>query len=283
MLNDRPSQTAYRVALSRAAHQLLDHPLVLNDPVALAIIGPQGRQEINTHRARFQEPLARHLRAFLIARSCWAEEGLAAAVGRGVGQYVILGAGLDTFAYRNPYPAHALRVFEIDHPATQAWKRQLLAAAALAVPPTVAYVPVDFLQDDLGERLSAAGLRPDAPVFFSWLGVTMYLEPEAVMSTLWYVCRNVPGTEIVFDYAARTPESSAASRSGTELLMQRAAASGEPWRSFFDPPALSGKLKALGFSACADLGATQINEQFFRARGDALRVGGVGRLMSARV
>src|SRR5579862_4590080 len=133
-MRDQPSLTAYRVALSRAAHQLLDRPPVLEDPIALAIVGERGIREIRAAPWRFNARLARHLRAFLVARSRLAEAGLAAALRRGVRQYVVLGAGLDTFPYRNPYPAGQLRVFEVDHPATQTWKRRQLSAAGLAPP-----------------------------------------------------------------------------------------------------------------------------------------------------
>jgi methyltransferase (TIGR00027 family) len=283
MLKDRPSHTAYRVALSRAAHQVLDLPTVLDDPVSLEIIGSQGREEIHANRTRFQEPLARHLRAFLVARSRLAEEGLGVALERGVSQYVVLGAGLDTFAYRNPYPDAALKVFEVDHPATQGWKRQLLAAARISVPQSLAYVPIDFESHNLADALRASGFRADAPAFFSWLGVTMYLEPQAVMDTLRYVLARPPGSEIVLDYAVERSESGAAGRSAADVLMQRAAASGEPWRSFFSPPVLLAELKAMGFARCDDFGAEAINSRFFSKRRDRLRVGGAARLMHLRV
>jgi methyltransferase (TIGR00027 family) len=131
MREDRPSLTAYRVALSRAAHQLFDDPRVLDDPLALRIIGTQGAEELRSNRHRCAATPGRYLRAFVVARSRLAEDLLADAVQRGVRQYVVLGAGLDTFAYRNPYPVSLLEVFEVDHPATQAWKRRLLAAAGL--------------------------------------------------------------------------------------------------------------------------------------------------------
>src|SRR5262245_21621582 len=124
---DQPSATAYRVAMRRAAHQLLDEPKVLDDPVALRIVGPRAEASIRSDPRRFQSRVGRVLRAFLVARSRCAEDALKVAVAAGVRQYVVLGAGLDTFAYRNPYVAQSLRIFEVDHPATQGWKRSLLA------------------------------------------------------------------------------------------------------------------------------------------------------------
>src|SRR5262249_7007813 len=141
MLEDQPSRTAYRVALRRAAHQLWDNPRVFDDPIAMKIIPADASAELSGSRPSDSAP-ARFLRAFMVARSRFAEDHLAEAVARGVKQYVVLGAGLDTFAYRNPFPD--LRVFEVDFPATQAWKRQLLQAGAISIPPTLTFAPVDF-------------------------------------------------------------------------------------------------------------------------------------------
>jgi methyltransferase (TIGR00027 family) len=129
----RPSRTALRVAMRRAAHQLYDAPpLVLEDPLAVPILGREYRAEVERTQFKLHKPHSVALRAFLVARSRYAEDLLAHAVANGVTQYVLLGAGLDTFAHRNPHPH--LRVFEVDHPATQLWKRELLAANNLATP-----------------------------------------------------------------------------------------------------------------------------------------------------
>ena len=183
-MKDQPSLTAWRVALERAAHQIFDRPRVLEDPVALAIVGERGVAEIRGAALRYGLPPSRYLRAFLVARSRVAEEALAAALSCGVRQYVVLGAGLDTFAYRNPYPTSALKVFEVDHPATQEWKRRQLAAAGLAIPESLTFVPVDFESEALAARLSSAGFRAGEPAFFSWLGVTMYLTRTPVLDTI---------------------------------------------------------------------------------------------------
>jgi methyltransferase (TIGR00027 family) len=280
---DRPSLTAQRVALARAAHQLYDHPKVLDDPLALRIIGASSAAEIRAHRARIDLKLARYLRAFVVARSRIAEDALAAAVARGVHQYVILGAGLDTFAYRNPYPTALLRVFEVDHPATQAWKRRSLSAAAIAIPESLTFVPVDFEAETLAERLAQAGFRSDAPAAFSWLGVTVYLSHEAVTDTLRYVATALPrGSGIVFDYAVPPATVSFWRRLAVRLLMRRVAAAGEPWKSFFDPRALAGELRGLGFAHLEDLGPDELNARFFAGRSDGLEVGRLGHVMVAR-
>lgn len=155
---DRPSRTALRVALSRAAHQALDEPRILDDPLAMRIVGASAARQLLAEPQSYQALPARYLRGFLVARSRVAEDTLAGAVARGVRQYVVLGAGLDTFAYRNPHTA--LRVFEVDYPATQAWKKQHLAQADIAIPDSLIYVPVDFDTQSLTDSLYAAGLRP---------------------------------------------------------------------------------------------------------------------------
>ena len=180
MKQNSPSVTAYKVAVMRAAHQLIDNPKIFQDPIALRIVGRQAADDINRRRRKFKTKLHSHLRAIVVARSRFAEDELSAAIKRGLGQYVILGAGLDTFAYRNPCSAKGLKIFEVDHPATQAWKRILLEDAGMQIPPTLAFVPLDLENQSLSDQLPKAGSRTDQPCFFAWLGVTMYLSPDAV-------------------------------------------------------------------------------------------------------
>jgi len=283
VFRDRPSRTAQRVAMSRAAHQLLDDPRVLDDTLALLIIGAEDAAQLRSDPRRLAARFARHLRAFVVARSRVAEDELAAAMRRGVHQYVILGAGLDTFAYRSPHAHTALRIFEVDHPATQAWKRGRLEAADIGVPPSLTFVPIDFETQSLGSRLCEAGLRAEEPAFFSWLGVTMYLTRPVVMSTLRYVAEGLArGSGIVFDYAAPPASLSLPRRLVYRALMRRVAALGEPFRSFFAPQALSAELAALGFTHIENLGAAELNARYFKNRADRLRVAGPARIMSAR-
>jgi methyltransferase (TIGR00027 family) len=176
-----PSRTAFGAAAHRAAHQVLDQGAVFGDPLALAILGPEADAVVREAEA---DPTRRGLRLFIAARSHVAETALASAVlDRGVRQLVILGAGLDTFAYRNPF-RETLRVFEVDHPATQAWKRRRLAEASIPVPPSLTFAPVDFEREDLLARLCAHGFEPGRPSFFTWLGVVPYLTSQAVVATL---------------------------------------------------------------------------------------------------
>jgi methyltransferase (TIGR00027 family) len=196
MKPNESSRTALIIARQRAAHQVLDHGSILYDPFAMKILREDEKdvlQFANKH------PLASIGRLFTTARSRIAEDALSRAVERGVRQIVILGAGLDTFALRNPHGARQIRIYEVDHPATQAWKRQSLAEAQIALPPWLILVPVDFERDDVGEKLLAAGFQQNSPAFFTWLGVVPYLTQDAIGRTLDYMS-SIQNSEVVFDY-----------------------------------------------------------------------------------
>jgi methyltransferase (TIGR00027 family) len=281
--DDTPSRTAYTVALSRAAHQLFDLPRVFEDPVALSIIGAKAVSGLRAAEPRFKHPFARYLRAFLVARSRLAEDSLGEAIARGVRQYVVLGAGLDTFAFRNPHAATGLRVFEVDHPATQEWKRQLISQAHLKPSGSLIYVPVNFEREPLAERLAANGFRADEPAFFSWLGVTMYLRHEVILETLRFVARSTVSSGIVFDYMNAPARWDLLRRWGLKVVIRQVAAAGEPWHTFFNPAQLQGELRSLGFATVRDFGRDEINTRFFDHAGARLRVGGFGRVVLARI
>jgi methyltransferase (TIGR00027 family) len=278
-----PSRTALLVATSRAAHQLFDQPRIFEDPLALAILGPEAVAGIRAAERRFNLSYARFMRAYLVARSRLAEDALGEAVTRGVRQYVVLGAGLDTFAHRNPHSAAGLRVFEVDHPATQGWKRQLLSRADLKAPESLTYVSVNFENQRLADRLVASGFHEDQPAFFSWLGVTMYLSEDAIQETLKFVAQSTPSSGIIFDYLTRPQRSQWLRRLGLKLLTNRMAAIGEPWRTFFDPAQLYPQLMNLGFTSIKDFGADEINARYFGQAGARLRVGEIGRVVLAGV
>jgi methyltransferase (TIGR00027 family) len=281
---DLPSRTAYGVAISRAAHQILDLPRVFEDPVALTLLGPRATAGICAAEGRFNRRYSRYLRGFLVARSRLAEDALSEAVARGVRQYVLLGAGLDTFAHRNPHAAVGLRVFEVDHPATQEWKRQMISNARLKTPGSLVYVPVNFERESLAERLGANGFHAHEPAFFSWLGVTMYLSREAIQETLRFVVQSkVSRSGIVFDYLTIPQRWDLLRRWGMKLLMRKVAAAGEPWQTFFDPAQLHADLTRLGFATVRDFGPAEINARFFENAGARLRVGGSGRVVLARI
>ncbi|HEX2675961.1 MAG TPA: SAM-dependent methyltransferase [Polyangiales bacterium] len=282
MLQGKPSATAAAVAFSRAVHQRIDSPLLLVDPIALRIIGAEARARLDAdadeHRG---SPWSRGLRAMCSARSRFAEDALAEAHQRGVRQYVLLGAGLDTFAYRNPHPE--LRVFEVDHPATQAWKREQLRAEGIFIPPSVSFVPVDFERDVLLEGLVLAGFDPAAPAMFAWLGVSMYLDQTAFEATLSFVAARPAGSALVFDYVLAPALQDARARFRHEALSSGAAKSGEPWRSTFVPSELAARLIALGFEPPLDLDRAALQARYFEGRSDGLRAGSLTHLVCAAV
>lgn len=275
------SKTARRVAIRRAAHQLLDDPKVLDDPLALRIIGPEAEAELRSN-PKEHHAFSRAFRAFMAARSRYAEDELAGAVSNGVKQYVVLGAGLDTFAYRNPHPA--LRVFEVDHPATQAWKREQLHTAHISIPASLTFVPIDFERQTLADGLIQSGFDLTAPAFFSWLGVTPYLTREACMATLTFIAKMPTGSGVVFDFAVDPALLNAGQRQSLEALSERVARYGEPFQLFFDPAKLRDELVALGFHRTDLLQSKELNARYFKDRKDGLMVrGSIGHLIAAWV
>lgn len=277
----KASRTADRVAERRAAHQVRDRPLVLDDPIALRVIHPEVARALREHPPAHETPLGPYLRAFFVMRSRFAEDELALAVGRGVRQYVVLGAGFDTFAYRNPFPE--LRVFEVDHPDTQAIKRQRLANAGIDVPASLTFVSIDFTTTALAGALHAAGFDPSAPAFFSWLGVVPYLERPAIEATFRFIAALPQGTAVVFDYAVPPETLSWAGRLIYRKMAKRVAAVGEPWKTFFDPKELMADLHRLGFTSAEDFDGDALNERYFKGRTDRLKIGGMGHMAMARV
>jgi len=276
-----PSRTARGAALQRAAHQLLEVPRVFDDPLALRIFGAQGVAWLGRNLERYRTAGSRSMRAFLVTRSRFAEDELARAYARGVRQYVVLGAGLDTFAYRNPY--RGLRVFEVDHPSTQAWKRSRLVEQSIDVPRSMRFAPVDFESQTLAGGLKAAGFRADRPAFFSWLGVTIYLSKPAVAGTLRYIASLPRGSQVVFDFSPPPSELGDAERRGHERSAANVARSGEPWIGYFSPSALENEMRSGGYSSAQALGADEMNRRYFSARADGFRVRGSGRIMAAQV
>jgi methyltransferase (TIGR00027 family) len=282
MLPYRPSATARRVALSRAAHQMWDSPLVLQDPVALRLVDPQARAGLERGGLQRHSRLSRSIRAYLVARSRFAEDQLAASLARGVRQYVVLGAGMDSFAYRNPHIAAGLRVWEVDHPATQAYKREQLTAAGIEVPDSVTHVPIDFHRQSLAEQLQHHGFDTTVPSFFSWLGVSMYLEPTTVLDTLRWVATALPeGSGLAMDYVPPIAQQPWAVRAVLRVMALAVAAHGEPWRGFFDPAELAQALSGMGYGALIDWDRDAINAHYFVGRHDGLQMGGGAHLLCA--
>ena len=267
------------MAIRRAAHQLADPPPVLEDPIALPLIGPGYARDLD----RAMEKVARDFRAFMAVRSRYAEDRLVEAVTKGVSQYVVLGAGLDTFAYRNPF--RALRVFEVDFPATQEWKRDLLDRARITRPESLVFVPLDFEHRALAAGLTEAGFDIQKPAFFGWLGVVPYLTVEAFRATLRDVAQLPAGTAISFDYVHPPETLTPKRRLIFDRLAERVTAAGEPFQLFFTPEQLERELRGLGFGRIEHVDTERLNELYFKDRADGLKLSPVriGMLATAWV
>lgn len=252
----KPSRTAFGAAAHRAAHQELEDGRIFTDPLAWSILGAD--REVVLARAR--ELNRPWMRLFIAVRHRFAEDGLAAAVDRGTRQVVVLGAGLDTFAYRNPHPG--VRVFEVDHPATGAWKAARLRESGIAVPDGTAFVGCDFEHDDFLDRLVEKGFDPGRPAYFLWLGVVPYLSLDVVTTTLHRI-GSLPGGEVAFDYAAPLSGLSREARRRRAAFERRVAELGEPFTDPIDPRRLQQILLDAGFDEIEDLGAAEIATRFF--------------------
>lgn len=283
MDNAKPSRTALRVAMRRAAHQIYDaQPLVFNDPIAVPILGKEYAEELRRTPGRNPDakdrPWSVGLRAFMVARSRYAEDKLAQAVAHGVTQYVLLGAGLDTFAHRNPHTS--LHVFEVDHPATQQWKRELLATNNIVAPDRHTYIPVDFERQSLNEQLQTAGFNQQVPTFFSWLGVVPYLTLPAFRGTIGFIAAQPQGSGVALDYGQPREALPLLERLGHDSLSARVRQAGEPFQLFFTPCEIAAELA--GFRTIEDMGSTELNARYFSNRTDQLKLmGSGGRLLSA--
>lgn len=279
MKTGRASKTALRVAIRRAAHQLVDQPPILNDPIAVRLIGQGYARDME----RAMHKVARDFRCYIAARSRYVEDHLAEAVACGVTQYVILGAGLDTFAYRNPFPL--LRVFEVDFPATQEWKRAMLMEAAIDLPGNLTFVPLDFERQTLAEGLAEAGFDLRRPAFFGWLGVVPYLTLEAFRATLNVIAQLPAGSAVSFDSVSSPKTLTPQRKKVFDGLSKRLAAAGEPFQLFLTPEEMKPELRRAGFQRIEQVDSDGLNERYFKGRADGLRLSGAGlsRLATAWV
>lgn len=254
-----PSRTAYNVALLRAQHQVVEGGSIFSDPFAVPIAG-ESEENLTAGARKF--PLSSPLRQFVAARSRFAEDCLAKAVERGTRQVVILGAGLDTFGLRNPYTDKAVRVFEVDRPATQRWKRQRLAAANLRIPDALTFVTVDFENQSFLARLASEGFKSAEPAFFVWLGVISYLTRKANAATLTAIA-SIPDGEVVFDYGEPLAAIPPAFQGRYQSMIKRMGEWGEPWVSFFTPREMRFGLSKLGFMDIEDVGPEDVGARYF--------------------
>jgi methyltransferase (TIGR00027 family) len=264
-----PENTAARVALWRALHVQSDAPPhVFVDEVGLALVAPadgwKNRQDMS--------PFTRPFRASIIARARFIEDLVAERAAQGVAQYVILGAGLDTFAQRRPDLAARLTVFEIDQPGPQAWKQRRLVELGLGVPSFLKLVPVDFEAGDAWwERLVAAGFETTKPAVVASTGVSMYLTREAILATLQQVAVLAPGSTFAMSFMLPIEKADPAVRPGIERAAAGARANGTPFISFFEPEAMLALAREGGFRDVQHVSADALAERYFAGRSDGLR------------
>jgi methyltransferase (TIGR00027 family) len=278
-----PSRTAINTAVWRAVHTLLDdEPKLLADPFAGRLAGHASDEEVL--QASAAHPLAHipWLRTQFALRNRLAEEELGNAVGQNIRQYVILGAGLDSFAYRQPSLMKILDVYEVDHPGSQEWKRARIAELGLDVPSRLHYAPVDFEHQTLTEGLIAAGVDRSQRAFFSWLGVTQYLTAEAVSRTLREIAELfAEGSILVVEFIAPAATLHPQEADLVVALAAGAARVGEPWLSYFTAEDMERLLRAAGFSSVVKFGPEQAFDRYLRGRTDGSRLPGYFRMIKA--
>lgn len=275
MADNKASFTALATAYMRAAHQLLEaKPLLFDDPVALPLLGPEALKNIQDTKDHYQTPEVLALRTRIILRSRFTEDRLAAAVSRGIRQYIILGAGFDTFALRQPSWAKELKIVEVDHAGTQSLKRSYIDAAKLTIPENVLFADINFEHESLHEGLCRYNVSMDKPAFFSWLGVMMYLKEDAIDAVLHSVAMFPAGSEIVLTFV-RPPGDV------PSIIAQSVTNLGEPWLSHFEPDEIEEKLYGTGFSKVEFLTPAEAETRYFRLRPRDLPVPQQTNILSA--
>jgi methyltransferase (TIGR00027 family) len=278
------SDTAIFTALLRAAHQILDDaPRILEDPIAVGLSPGSTEEKIRKATAELQQPRVKVLRSIFVFRSRFAEDSLRQAVDADVRQFVVLGAGFDTFAYRQPPWARALRIFEVDHPDSQDLKKRRLEKSNIAVPANLSFCPVDFESVTLEAGLAAASFDFARPAFFSWLGVTQYLTREATLATLRFVRGLAPGSQILFEVVVPDSSLPEDERRVAEWAAETSAARGEPWLSRFEAAEMRAHLAQLGYRSSIHLSTEEAQARYFQGRGDGLRVPAMAQLLVATV
>lgn len=266
-----PSQTAFTAAAARAAHPIVDsEPLIFTDDLAATLLGERAEEFLAYHRAHGTHPILSAARVQVTVRSRYTEECLARSIARGTGQYVLLGAGLDSFAYRSPL-AGQVRVFEVDHPATQDWKREVLSRLGVRPRGDLTYIGADFETGTLTGRLVRGGLDLSQPALVSWLGVTMYLSRPAIGQTLAALGGLAPGTEVIADYMLPAGLRDEAGDSYVEQVHPVTAEWGEPALTLLSPAEMAGLLAGHGFTVAEQMDQRQAIPAALWDRGDSLR------------
>ena len=265
-----PDSTAARVALWRALHVHSDAPPhVLEDEVGLKLLAPEPDWQ---QRGDMDPQFTRPFRASIVARARFIEDLVIEQAGRGLSQYVILGAGLDSFAQRRPDVASRMTVFEVDQPSPQAWKRQRLEALGFGIPQWLRFVPVDFeARQSWQDALVAAGFDASRPAIVVSTGVSMYLTKEANAATLRQVASLAPGSMLAMTFLLPLEMADPDVRPGLEMAEKGARASGTPFISFFTPPEMLALARENGFRDAQHISADMLTERYFAGRPDGLR------------
>lgn len=279
-METRPSETAILGAVLRAAHQVLDgEPKILRDEAVMGLVPGSDAAEIRAMNHQWEAPTLRHLRSSFVSRSRYAEDELAVAVREGVEQLVILGAGIETFAHRRPAWAQELRIIEVDHPASQAFKASLFPMEP-AANPSVEYYPIDFESTGIAEGLSRSSFDNQRSTFFWWLGVLPYLTEEAIDDTLAFV-RDLPAVaHLVVSFVLPDASLTGIDLETAQFSASAAGSRGEPWLSRFDPEALVQKLEKMGFVGVRHQTADQCHRRYYEGRDDRLEVPRFEQLVS---
>jgi methyltransferase (TIGR00027 family) len=283
MFPGQASYTMVRTAAWRAAHQLLDRPRIFEDPVAVGLVPEASEQAIRDDIDMHSSPFNVLLRAAFVHRSKFTEERLAAAAARGVRQYVIVGAGLDTFPWRQPPFARDMRIFFVDHPSTLAWSLERFRERGLPVPPNLTFVTADLEALEIAGRLAEHGFDRQVPAFFSMLGVAQYISRNATETLLGFVGALPPGSEIVFTFSPPDDEMDSDAVAVTDWSVEATAKTGEPWLTRMRASEMMALLKSLGFSDVFHLTPQLAQERYFSGRTDALRATRIEDLFAATV
>ena len=265
--NATPDSTAVRVALWRALHVEVDPPPhVLEDEIGLKLVAPDDGWR---HRPDMDPHFTSRFRASIVARARFIEDMVVERAGRGVGQYVILGAGLDSFAQRRPEIASSLKVFEVDPPGPQAWKRRRLIELGFGIPEWLRLVPVDFEAGDAWwQRLAAAGFDSGQPAIVASTGVSMYLTKDAIAATLRQIAALAPGSMLAMTFLLPLELADPEVRPGLQLAEKGARASGTPFISFFTPTEMLALAREAGFREVQHVSAATLAQRYFAGRTD---------------
>lgn len=275
-----PSRSAMSAAVARGTHRLWDAPpWIVDDPFALVLVGPSWPEFASAIRSLMPPPVFRRGHAFVQIRSRYCEDRLLALE---CAQYVILGAGLDSFAWRRPDLLGRVRVFEVDHPATQAWKRERAAALGLPTSSAQVYVPLDFDREEMGSTLANAGFDASTPALFACVGTTMYLAPETVSATLRLVARCARGSEIAMSYNVTREFMDSSGLAFLAAVTPTLANQGEPVVSGFAPTDMEALITAAGLAVVDHPTSDDLHSRYCAGRSDDLRPYTVERLVAAR-